>query len=435
MSKDQKGTQTTPKEKATKSIEIAQKGKVTVGSETALKQKESADSDTNQTIPKQTLDIDMPSNSDLEQSTSSEATLKPDMSDNKKNGNKKGIKINEFKSDLEEDTEGEDKVMVDKDEEQSRKFLMMMADASSTDRYIQRVGYCDGNRPEKTLAWLRAIDRLPEDIRLNIALQTSESSLQSSVRELKDAKWPKVKNLLAKRYVNANFSEAQKEALDRLEQRPGESLYNYITTFEILLNEAYSALPEDQTTLIRTFLSGLSDREMAKRVAKKKIETLSAVVKETRLQYQDDDLLRPRRAGKVHYSEAVENPQMAALSSVVGDLAKTQKETSAQIAALVKAGTSSPKPKGVCFRCGKSGHFARECRTNNTGTNPAQRKFQVQSSQYTSMKRCDRCQRVGHIARDCWSGPPRTPCYYCNERHWVYDCKAKKQSTPQTILN
>ncbi|ELT97920.1 hypothetical protein CAPTEDRAFT_198440 [Capitella teleta] len=83
-------------------------------------------------------------------------------------------------------------------------------------------------------------------------------------RELKNVKWPKIKTLLANRYVNANFSEAQKEALDRIEQRPWEGLYNYITTFEMILNEAYQALPLDQTSLIRTFLSGLSDRDMAK---------------------------------------------------------------------------------------------------------------------------------------------------------------------------
>ena len=166
----------------------------------------------------------------------------------RKKVNKTGrkIRINEFdtnpKAEQGEDEEEEE----DNEDEQARLFIMAMADASATERYIKKVGYCDGSRPEKTLAWLRAIDLLPEEMQLQVASQTSESSLQSSVSELKRTKWPKVKKLLAERYVNANFAEAQREALDRLEQRPGEGLYNYITTFEVILNEAYNQLPDDQ---------------------------------------------------------------------------------------------------------------------------------------------------------------------------------------------
>lgn len=344
-----------------------------------------------------------------------------------RNKTKMGININEF--DIEDDSGGEDGEL-DKEEEQTKKFLTAIADASATDRYIQKVGYCDGSRPEKTLTWLRAIDRLPDEVQLQIALLTSEASLQSSIRELKNARWQKIKTLIAKRFVNANFAEAQKEALDRLEQRPGESVHNYITTFEILLNEAYNALPENQTSLIRTFLSGLSDRELAKRVAKKKLETLPLVVKEVRQQYQDDDLLRPRRMNRVHFAEAVEDPQIMALSSAVGDLVKAQKETSAQIAALATTGTSSTKQKGACYRCGKNGHFARECRTNPIGANPTKPKMHNPSA----LAWCQRCRRSGHMANKCMSGPPRTPCF-CGKDHWVFDCPKLNISAPKLNLN
>ncbi|ELT87804.1 hypothetical protein CAPTEDRAFT_209280 [Capitella teleta] len=214
--------------------------------------------------------------------------------------------------------------------------LAISDDVSATERFIKRVGFCDGDKPSRTLEWLRAIDRLPDNVQVEIALHTAESTIHSSLRELKNAKWPKIKTLLANRYVNANFSEAQKEALDRLEQRPGEGLYNYITTFEVLLNEAYQALPLDQISLIRTFLSGLSDRDMAKSVARKKLRTLPEVVKEVRRHYQDNDLLRPRKISKVHAIDKYENPQVSALSVVVTDLVNMQKETNAQIAALAK---------------------------------------------------------------------------------------------------
>ncbi|ELT87861.1 hypothetical protein CAPTEDRAFT_196285 [Capitella teleta] len=95
---------------------------------------------------------------------------------------------------------------------------------SATERFIKRVGFCDGDKPSRTLEWLRAIDRLSDNVQVEIALQTAESTIHSSLRELKNAKRPKIKTLLANRYVNANFSEAQKEALDRLEQRPREGV-------------------------------------------------------------------------------------------------------------------------------------------------------------------------------------------------------------------
>ncbi|ELU17751.1 hypothetical protein CAPTEDRAFT_26451, partial [Capitella teleta] len=69
-----------------------------------------------------------------------------------------------------------------------------------------------------------------------------------------------------------------------------------------------------------------------------------------------------------------------------------------------------------CFRCGKPGHFSRECRTKNTSVPPVKTMHQNASGQT-----CHRCRRPGHTFKNCRAGPPRSPCY-CGGSHWLFDC-------------
>lgn len=58
-----------------------------------------------------------------------------------------------------------------------REFVTIVADQHTAARYCKEVGRCDGGKPNDTLTWLRAIERVPKDLRLIIARLTVQGPL------------------------------------------------------------------------------------------------------------------------------------------------------------------------------------------------------------------------------------------------------------------
>jgi cellular nucleic acid-binding protein len=78
--------------------------------------------------------------------------------------------------------------------------------------------------------------------------------------------------------------------------------------------------------------------------------------------------------------------------------------------------------ENICYKCRKSGHFAREC-IESTNLSYVNNNFKPinRTSISTQSMRCFKCNRNGHYARDCRESMER--CYRCNQiGHLAKDC-------------
>lgn len=293
-----------------------------------------------------------------------------------------------------------------------REIAQAFNESQATERYLKKVGTCNGSKPEHTLRWLRAIDQLPEHARLATARAAAEDAVAIAIDNTIIRKWATLRRELARQFVSADFEQVQRDALRDLRQRPGESIHEYIFQFNLLLNEAFQTLPRDETPLVRDLLSGLCEMNTARAVAAKRPQRLQDAIRMVKTRVQTDDFLRPRPAKTHAISEKLVETGLQELKGLVSENAKAVSSLTAQVSALSALPKSNPKNIN-CFRCGQQGHFAREC---TTGTSLNQAGWQ------RDMVKCHRCRQEGHMVRDCKAPPPKKPCYKCGQFHWVYEC-------------
>ena len=194
--------------------------------------------------------------------------------------------------------------------------------------------------------------------------------------------------------------------------RPGEDPAVYNWESQQLLSKANPTLAGEASTALleRQFMKGLPPQIKLKLLEHDPVPKLQTMVQFVQ-RYRAVEVQMSGsavEANNVNNKQTSMKAEIAELAAAVKELATEQKQLRNELSKQAETERQTKPFTNSCFKCGRRGHFARECRSRPT--NQGQGNFRgrsdndhnrTQSSRSLQNVQCFICYQFGHLARQC----------------------------------